>query len=439
MNDKWIKLDNAAKIFPATVSGPDTKVFRFSCELFEDVDCEILQSAVTEAAEVFDVYNYVLKKGLFWYYFEKSDLRPIVEKENNPVCGPLYSKEMKELLYSISYYHNRINLEVFHALTDGTGALMFLECIISKYLSKAHNIAEPELSFDASNYEKEDDSFYRYYEEDKKEKHQKTKHRKAYKPMGGTRFTDNRMGVITGHIDLNAVLAQAHENNTTLTAYITSLLLCAVKDTMPMRARNLPVVLTIPINLRKHFSSSSARNFFSTVNIEYNFKNNPSDLKNVVEKVSRSLKTKLSDESLEDLLSQYSSVENNIFARVAPLVMKDVCLKIAHDYKMKETSGTFSNIGRASVPKELEPYVKAFDFCCATKSIQACAVSYGNIFSVSFTSPYDNNDIQKNFFRKLTEKGIHVEIFSNLDALNAKSLNNSKERKLSDNGSKKKK
>ena len=52
MNDKWIKLDNAAKIFPATVSGPDTKVFRFSCELFEDVDPEILKEAVAEAGGV---------------------------------------------------------------------------------------------------------------------------------------------------------------------------------------------------------------------------------------------------------------------------------------------------------------------------------------------------------------------------------------------------
>ena len=206
MNDKWIKLDNAAKIFPATVKEPDTKVFRISCELFEEINSEILQKAVNEASEIFDVYNFILKKGLFWYYFEKSDLRPVVTEEKRPVCGMLYNKETKGLLYEVSYYRNRINLEVFHALTDGTGALMFLECIISKYLAKTHNITEPELSFDSSNYEKEDDSFYRYYEDDKKEKHKKTKHRKAYQVLSGTRFPDNRLGIITGHIDLKKVL-----------------------------------------------------------------------------------------------------------------------------------------------------------------------------------------------------------------------------------------
>ncbi|MBQ2881061.1 MAG: hypothetical protein IJE40_02215 [Clostridia bacterium] len=438
MNDKWIKLDNAAKIFPSAVSGADTKVFRFSCELFEDINKEILQSAASEAAEVFDVFNYVLKKGLFWYYFEKSELRPIVEEENKPVCGALYNKENKDLLYRISYYGNRINLEVFHALTDGTGALMFLECIVNKYLSKAHNIAEAELAYDASAYEKEDDSFYRYYEEEKKEKHPKTKHRKAYKFRNGPKFPDDRLGVISGNIDLKETLAQAHLNNTTLTGYLSAILLCSIHDTMPVRARKLPVVLTIPVNLRKHFASSSARNFFGTVNIDYNFKNNPSDIKNVAEKISRSLKAKLSEENLEELLLKYSSVENNFFARIAPLAMKNVCLKIAHDYKMKETSGTFSNIGKASVPKSLEPYIKSFNICCATKAIQACAVSFGNTLTVSFTSPYENNDIQKNFFRRLTENGIHVEISSNMETFDTKTVNKTKERKLSDNGSKEK-
>ena len=113
MEDKWIKLDNAANLFPAAAERSDTKVFRFSCELSETVDCEILEAAVAEASEVFDVFNYVLKKGLFWYYFEKSELKPIVREEYKPVCAQLYNPEKKELLYEVTYYKNRINLEMF--------------------------------------------------------------------------------------------------------------------------------------------------------------------------------------------------------------------------------------------------------------------------------------------------------------------------------------
>ena len=42
---KWYQLDNAAKIVPSTTGGADTRVFRITCELKEDVDPDTLQSA----------------------------------------------------------------------------------------------------------------------------------------------------------------------------------------------------------------------------------------------------------------------------------------------------------------------------------------------------------------------------------------------------------
>ena len=46
-NKKWYKLDNAAKIFPPNATRKDPKVFRFSCELYEDIDKKILQNEYT--------------------------------------------------------------------------------------------------------------------------------------------------------------------------------------------------------------------------------------------------------------------------------------------------------------------------------------------------------------------------------------------------------
>ncbi len=415
MNDKWIRLDNAAKLFPAAIDGPDTKVFRFSCELFEEVDPEILKEAVSEAAEVFDVFNYILKKGLFWYYFEKSDLRPIVREEYKPVCSELYNREKKCLLYEITYYKKRINLEMFHALSDGTGALMLLECIVSKYIAKKQGIDEPELDYDASNNEKEDDSFYRYYTEDEKKPRVKTAHKKAYKIKSGTRLPEDRISVVTGLIDLAPVLENAHKLNTTATGYLTSLLISSISELMPRRAKKMPIVITIPINLRKHFPSASARNFFATINVGYSLKKKPDDFESIVRSITADLKEKLSPKSLENLISRYSAIENNFFVRLAPLGFKNFCIRVAHEYRIQEVSGTFSNLGKAVLPDSIKKYVRSVDFCCATKKLQICAISYGDKLSISFTSPYDNNDIPKTFFRKLTDLGIDVEISSNAD------------------------
>ena len=79
---KWYKLDNAAKIFPPTSTKKDSKVFRFACELYEDVDKEILQYALDKTIEEYPLFLSTLKKGLFWYYLETSSITPKVTKEN---------------------------------------------------------------------------------------------------------------------------------------------------------------------------------------------------------------------------------------------------------------------------------------------------------------------------------------------------------------------
>jgi len=99
----------------ATYSERDEKVFRISCELFEEVDPEILQQALDETIERFPYYKSVLRRGIFWYYLEDSDIRPLVEKEDKPVCAPIYRKYFRVL-----YYNKRISLEVFFGRNRGS-------------------------------------------------------------------------------------------------------------------------------------------------------------------------------------------------------------------------------------------------------------------------------------------------------------------------------
>ena len=123
---KWSRLENAAKIFPSTTSREDTKVFRFTCELTEMVQEAPLQAALEETLEIFPFYRYSLRRGLFWYFYEESREKPVVREEHLPPCSKLYHPDRHGLLFSVTYYRCRINLEVYHSLTDGTGALAFL-------------------------------------------------------------------------------------------------------------------------------------------------------------------------------------------------------------------------------------------------------------------------------------------------------------------------
>src|SRR5699024_7190885 len=131
---EWLKLDNAAKIFPPTSTKRDSKVFRFSCELKEEIDPKLLQKALDKNMLTFPFYRSVLKRGLFWYYLDYSHLLPTVHQEKEPICSPLYNKNKKTLLFRVTYFKKRINLEVYHVLSDGTGALQFLKGLIYEYL-----------------------------------------------------------------------------------------------------------------------------------------------------------------------------------------------------------------------------------------------------------------------------------------------------------------
>ncbi len=403
-------MDNAALIFPAASGRADTQVFRISCELHDRVEPILLQSALDETIRIFRVYQAVLKRGFFWYYLESTKLMPVVHEENTQPCGPIYSRNRKKLLFDVSYYKNRVNLEVYHVLSDGTGAIHFLRTLISKYLSLCHHMGEPSLSYDASVVQMSDDSFRKYYTGSPNAKHDR---RGFACRLHGSRYPDDRLKVVTGLVSLQPLLEAAHRHHTTLTGFLCACLMNAISETMSVRAKKRPVVLGVPVDLRKHFPSVSARNFFSILLISYNYWEHGCAFEDVVKKISDDFSAGLANDSLTKCIDSYSAVENNVFARITPLFIKDLLLKAAYDYAMRQDTAGFSNVGIISMPNELEPFIRSFDICSGTNKLQVCVCSFKDLLSISFSSPFVSSEIQRGFFRALTDLGAEVEITTN--------------------------
>ena len=415
---QWTRLDNAAKIFPPTSTREDAKVFRFSCELMEPVKQPVLQRALEKTLDAFPLYRSVLKRGLFWYYLEASELPAVTKPEEKPLVSPIYLRDRRTLLFEVTYYQNRINLEVFHALTDGTGALQFLRTLVYHYLAMEHPEAFVEgkmtLDYDASETQKNDDSFQRYYSSEKKKNREKPKgHTKFAYRIRGQKVPENRTSVIEGVMSVQQVMAKAHEYGATMTVLLASIMMRAIYEEMPERKKKRPVVITIPVNLRKFFSSVSARNFFSIVNIGYDFKNNPPELEEMIPYVAKRFREELTEERLAARMNLLASIEHNFLTRIVPLIVKDVGLKIAYDYTAAEATASLSNVGRITMPDELAQYIRLFDVFVSTDKLQICMCSFEDTLTVSFTSNFLSTDIQRRFFRTLTGMGIEVEIVAN--------------------------
>lgn len=415
-SEPWSRLDNAAKLFPSTTKKSDTRVFRFSCDLDHEVDKEILQQAADMTADDFPGYMCVIQSGFFWYYLEHCDLRPVVTEEDKPVCAELYAPERHGLLFRISYHRNSVNFEVFHALTDGNGALRFFKALIYNYLLlkfPEEYKEPPKETVDASKSQKSDDSFRRYYDPKAiKKVKEKKRRRKAYH-LTGEPTREYRLQVIEGICSVKSVHDMAKRYNTTITVLLTALFMQAIRKEMPLSGLKHPMVINVPVDLRHYFPSETAKNFFSTIGVEYDFKARSGELSDIISEVDKGFKSELTEEKLAARMNRMASLEHNAAARIAPLPLKNFVLRCARSIKDDYETAVVSNIGRITMPAEMERHLVRFGILISTMKLQMCICSFGDNLQIGFTSGFTGTDIQRDFFRSLSEMGIGVEIRAN--------------------------
>ena len=118
--DSWRKLDNTAKIFSLD-DKRNTSIFRMSALLTEEIDKNILKTAVIKSLEEYPSYKVKIGSGLFWNYLEYNDKDFLIEEENQTPCEHFDFEKNNDYLFKVTYFKNKINLEIFHVLTDSTG------------------------------------------------------------------------------------------------------------------------------------------------------------------------------------------------------------------------------------------------------------------------------------------------------------------------------
>ena len=161
----WYRIDNVAKVFLATIGKRDTRSFRLSCTLKEDVDPELLQQAVISAIEDRPQVQVRIRRGLFWHYMEDTDIMPVVKKEDDRICPLLYIPSKTMLHYQVTYFGNRINLDISHVLADGTGGMEFLNIIVLDYLRRKYpdELADVTVHSGASEGDLSQDSYRHFF------------------------------------------------------------------------------------------------------------------------------------------------------------------------------------------------------------------------------------------------------------------------------------
>lgn len=411
-NIRWSKLDNAAELFPAIAGQILTNVFRLSIVLHEEINEEILQEALNSVLPKFPGYHVTLKAGFFWYYFEENTKpAPCVKPESDYPCRYINTRKNNGYLFRVTYFGKRINLEIFHVLSDGMGGIHFLLELTYHYLSLVHNLESNGGKYYGSNTSIDrEDSFLKHYRLGKTRRYKKDK---AFY-VKGEKLLPSELGIIQGNISVSALKNCCKNYGVSINEYLIANYIWSIYRENSQN--KLPIRVAVPVNLRKFFDSTTTKNFFLMVSAEFTPVLTDYTFKDIIREVTDDFRRKITKEKLSEILSFNVQLERNIITRATPLFIKNIAVKSIYRGAALANTTTLSNLGKIKVEPKFEPYIESLSACLPMslgQNVKGSVCSFQDHLSFTFSSCLNETGIQKSFFRQFASDGISVYLESN--------------------------
>lgn len=415
----WYKLDNAAKIFPFIYSPKDTNSFRISCVFKEEINSLLLMPSLKKALKRFPTFCVRLKNGLFWQYFDHNSSVPLIKEEDPNLCLSVHPKKNNGFLFTLSYNGKRLILEVFHSLSDGTGALEFFKCICYYYLVECGYNIQNNGEVLTDEYEKlaleKEDSFSWSYDERIKP-HDGEEN--AYQ-LKGHFYPDVFSGIVHLIMPLDKLKEVTNKYDATITQYLSGCILKAIYDIYYCRETNpkKAVALFLPVNARKFFDSQTMRNFALYVRIHTRYENEDVTLQNMIKLVKDTLDKELNKNGLSSRISYNVRFEKYWFIRILPLFLKKIGMKIGYHLQGTDANTiSFSNLGEVKLPDDMKKHIEQFEFLIPPNQklpYSIGAISYDNKFVLTFGCRIIERFFIRHIVNQLVRDGVQIEMQTN--------------------------
>lgn len=465
-NEKiWYELDAFAKTYSSIISEGRTTCFRLSALFSENIDLEILKNVVISLEKKYPFYNSELKKGIFWNYLQQKKTHFIIEEEKTYPCTDI----QKDNPLRIIYFNNKLSIEIAHFLTDGKGAALFFQDLIEEYLEKRYFL---------ENFEKDKKNNLIYKTEKKKEieiekinkiinfgkkinknekdfenkKSEKNFFEKTRELLGNDSGLKNsqkneyvdlyekymrkvskettiksafhlpmkilekgQYHITTGEIDVESLKEESKKYGTTIGKYLLSVYFKILLDRYS-QAKN-PIVIGVPVDLRKIFEETTYRNFFINITPSMDASLGAYTLSEIITYLDNYFALKITKKEFYKSIYKAMNPIQNIIIKSVPYLIKRMFFPFIFDYYGERgyTTG-FSNLGIFKVNKKYEKYLKGFRFLPPPSKrckIKMGVVSDFNKVYVNFGNLTANYDIERDFFVYLRKRGIKSKIITN--------------------------
>ena len=418
---RWLRLDNAAKIFPSTRNQRWSNVYRISFSMRDDIDVAVMQSALDVTVRRFPSIAARIRRGTFWYYLQQLEQAPTIREEVSYPLARMSRSEARRCALRVIVYQNRIAVEFFHSLTDGSGGMIFLKTLIAEYLEQKYAAQIPFSQgvldrVQQPSKEELEDSFQKYAGPVKGKRREKDAWR-----LSGTPEYDGFVNLTCFELSAQCVREKAKTYGVSVTTYLCAMLMYALqnmqKEQVPNVSRRKPIKVHIPVNLRNLFPSQSVRNFFLFTTPQLETRLGEYTFEEICSLVNHWMGLDITPRKMAMMVAGNVSSERVLLVRLMPLFIKTLILKLVYFATGERKSCvSLSNMGNVPVPDEMKPYISYMDFIIgvkATSPYNCGVITYGDRLRWNVVRSTREPQLENALYQVMREQGLIPEISSN--------------------------
>ncbi len=403
----WYPLDHAAKVYPLSMSLKRMMVFRLSAYLKNPVEPELLQMALTYTVKRFPYFATTIKCGFFWHYIDGAMRRFAVRPETKLPCAVMKVGDVTSPTFRVVYYQNRVSVEFFHILTDGTGGSLFLRTLLKTYLRLlGEDAPDSEFTFDIDEKPQPEEWRDDFVLGDRS----KEAHGFADKPalqMRGMLPYEQPNRVLHYNFSTGALLRQAHEKGVTLTTLMLGYIMLACRDACPARRTKKKIQIQLPVNMRKYYPSRTLRNFSMYCGIRLH-PGEITGLDAILPLLAEQVKAGTAKEALDQTMQLSRRLVKCL--RFIPLIVKrPIAYFIYGALSDAVFTTTFSNLGEVRTSPEMAKHLDKFDFVLGPpiQNRACCSLcSFGDRAVLTVTKNTQLTLFEDSLYRHFQENGL---------------------------------
>ncbi len=406
----WFPLDSAAKIYPLSMKRHSMSVFRLSIYFKENVVPALLQIALTFTIKRFPCFATTVKNGVFWHYLDASKRRYEIGPETERPCAPLELSASGSQTFRVLYFENRMSVEFFHILTDGSGGMKFISTLAAEYLRLlGHDIPCSGNVLDIGETPPVEEAENGFELAEPTAKASGFAESPAVQMSGALSFL-KPCRVVHFELESAKLLAAAREKQASVTAFLLALIFVATGyATDEQRGK---IHIQVPVNLRRFYDSKTIRNFSLYCSVKLPV-GKVSEAGPLIPEITEQLAKKTARQPMNEMMNAALSLVRSL--KFVPLFVKRPVARIVYGFLGdKVFTNTLSNLGVVQFPEEMAAHIEKLDFVLGTGATNraACSlVTFGNKTVLAVSKLTCDPSFEEKLLQLFQAEGLYPEVY----------------------------